>query len=83
VIRNPAADELLRAEDEAAADGASGEKHGSARTRMQRWRDIGVGAQILKSLGIRSIALLAPQEQRYIGLAGFGIEISRTILVED
>jgi len=50
---------------------------------MQRWRDIGVGAQILKSLGVKSIALLAPQEQRYIGLAGFGIEISRTIMVED
>ena len=49
----------------------------------QRWRDIGVGAQILKSLGVKSIALLAPQEQRYIGLAGFGIGISRTILVED
>ena len=60
VIRNPAADELLRAENEP----LPGEKHGSARTRMQRWRDIGVGAQILKNLGVRSIALLAPQEQR-------------------
>jgi 3,4-dihydroxy 2-butanone 4-phosphate synthase / GTP cyclohydrolase II len=81
VIRNPMADELMRTpEDEPAS---AGERHGSARSRMQRWRDIGVGAQILKSLGVKSIALLAPQEQRYIGLAGFGIEISRTILVED
>jgi 3,4-dihydroxy 2-butanone 4-phosphate synthase/GTP cyclohydrolase II len=83
VIRNPAADELLRPDHESAGDPAPGEKHGSARTRMQRWRDIGIGAQILKSLGVRSIALLAPQEQRYIGLAGFGIEISRTVHVED
>jgi 3,4-dihydroxy 2-butanone 4-phosphate synthase/GTP cyclohydrolase II len=83
VIRNPAADELLRPDHESAGDPAAGEKHGSARTRMQRWRDIGIGAQILKSLGVRSIALLAPQEQRYIGLAGFGIEISRTLHVED
>jgi 3,4-dihydroxy 2-butanone 4-phosphate synthase / GTP cyclohydrolase II len=85
VIRNPAADELLRLADETPAPGAptDGEKHSSARSRMQRWRDIGVGAQILKSFGVKSIALLAPQEQRYIGLAGFGIEISRTILVED
>jgi 3,4-dihydroxy 2-butanone 4-phosphate synthase/GTP cyclohydrolase II len=84
VIRNPVADELLRPEGAAtSADAAAREKHNSARTRMQRWRDIGIGAQILKSLGVKSIALLAPQEQRYIGLAGFGIEISRTILVED
>jgi len=85
VIRNPAADELLHLADEGPAPGrpTDGEKHGSARSRMQRWRDIGVGAQILKSFGVKSIALLAPQEQRYIGLAGFGIEISRTILVED
>jgi len=84
VIRNPIADELLRPEGEPiSADPAAAEKHNSARTRMQRWRDIGVGAQILKSLGVKSIALLAPQEQRYIGLAGFGIEISRTILVDD
>jgi 3,4-dihydroxy 2-butanone 4-phosphate synthase / GTP cyclohydrolase II len=84
VIRNPVADELLRPEGEPiSADAPAREKHSSARTRMQRWRDIGIGAQILKSLGVKSIALLAPQEQRYIGLAGFGIEISRTILVED
>jgi 3,4-dihydroxy 2-butanone 4-phosphate synthase/GTP cyclohydrolase II len=84
VIRNPVADELLRpATEPVPNDPAAGERHNSARTRMQRWRDIGIGAQILKSLGVKSIALLAPQEQRYIGLAGFGIEISRTILVED
>jgi 3,4-dihydroxy 2-butanone 4-phosphate synthase/GTP cyclohydrolase II len=84
VIRNPVADELLRPEGEPISTNPSaGEKHNSARTRMQRWRDIGIGAQILKSLGVKSIALLAPQEQRYIGLAGFGIEISRTILVDD
>ena len=80
VIRNPAADELLRPDDtplSAAPD--AGEKHNSARSRMQRWRDIGVGAQILKSLGVKSIALLAPQEQRYIGLAGFGIGLERTV----
>jgi 3,4-dihydroxy 2-butanone 4-phosphate synthase / GTP cyclohydrolase II len=84
VIRNPAADELLRSDDAPiSAALEAGERHSSARSRMQRWRDIGVGAQILKSLGVKSIALLAPQEQRYIGLAGFGIEISRTIMVED
>ncbi|HEY1382316.1 MAG TPA: 3,4-dihydroxy-2-butanone-4-phosphate synthase [Dongiaceae bacterium] len=84
VIRSPAADELLHvASEPAASTPAAGERHNSARSRMQRWRDIGIGAQILKSLGVKSIALLAPQEQRYIGLAGFGIEISRTIMVED
>jgi GTP cyclohydrolase II len=32
--------------------------------------------QILKDLGISSIRLLTSAEHRYVGLAGFGIEIA-------
>ena len=41
-------------------------------------REIGLGAQILKDLGVTSIKLLASRERRYIGLDGFGIEIEST-----
>ena len=60
-----------------------GERHGSARRRVERWREIGVGAQILRDLGIGSIALLATREQHYVGLSGFGIEITRMLRIDD
>jgi 3,4-dihydroxy 2-butanone 4-phosphate synthase/GTP cyclohydrolase II len=42
------------------------------------WREIGIGAQILKDLGVRAIELLTPGETLYKGLDGFGLEIART-----
>ena len=58
------------------------EKHGSVRNRENEWLEIGLGAQILRDLGIESIELLASRERRYVGIEGFGIEISRTIPIE-
>ena len=46
--------------------------------RIRQWREIGLGAQILKDLGIASIRLLTTAKLTYVGLAGFGIEISAT-----
>ena len=46
--------------------------------RMGQWREIGVGAQILRDLGIGSIRLLSSSEHIYVGLSGFGIEIVAT-----
>jgi 3,4-dihydroxy 2-butanone 4-phosphate synthase/GTP cyclohydrolase II len=62
---------------------SDGERHVSARARMRRWREVGVGAQILRDLDVRSIAVLATEERSYVGLTGFGIEVTGTILVED
>src|SRR5262245_30995548 len=50
--------------------------HGAEAARQRQWREIGLGAQILKDLGISSIRLLTSAEHRYVGLAGFGIEIT-------
>ena len=58
-----------------------GEKNGdsgSETERQRQWREIGLGAQILKDLGITSIRLLTSAKHRYVGLAGFGIEIVST-----
>jgi 3,4-dihydroxy 2-butanone 4-phosphate synthase / GTP cyclohydrolase II len=46
--------------------------------RSRQWREVGLGAQILKDLGISSIRLLSSAKLTYIGLAGFGIEIRST-----
>jgi 3,4-dihydroxy 2-butanone 4-phosphate synthase/GTP cyclohydrolase II len=51
---------------------------GSDAARIRQWREVGLGAQILKDLGIASIRLLTSAKLTYVGLAGFGIEISAT-----
>jgi 3,4-dihydroxy 2-butanone 4-phosphate synthase/GTP cyclohydrolase II len=59
-------------------DGASSEE-----TRSRQWREVGLGAQILKDLGISSIRLLTSRQLTYVGLAGFGIDIVSTEPLED
>lgn len=54
------------------------EAHDEALRRESEWREIGLGAQILRDLGISSIKLIASREKHYVGLEGFGIEISST-----
>jgi 3,4-dihydroxy 2-butanone 4-phosphate synthase / GTP cyclohydrolase II len=64
------------------AEGGAEEGHESAQRRMRQWRDVGIGAQILRDLGIVSIHLLAAHRRHYIGLSGFGIEIADTELLD-
>ncbi|MBX3570176.1 MAG: 3,4-dihydroxy-2-butanone-4-phosphate synthase [Rhizobiaceae bacterium] len=60
-------------------DGREG--HDEAHRREMEWREIGLGAQILKDLGIGSIVLLTSRERHYVGLEGFGIKITRTEII--
>ncbi len=65
-------------------DGAAGvptnlsgaEPQGSDGARATQWREIGVGAQILRDLDVSSIRLRTGNPRKYVGLAGFGIEIA-------
>jgi 3,4-dihydroxy 2-butanone 4-phosphate synthase / GTP cyclohydrolase II len=43
--------------------------------RNRKWREVGVGAQILRDLGVTSIRHLTSSTHDYKGLSGFGIEI--------
>jgi len=72
-------------------DGAAGvptqaippsEGTGSEVARTRQWREVGLGAQILRDLGVTSIRLLTSAKLTYVGLAGFGIEIVSTETVE-
>jgi len=58
------------------------EDHREALVRDEEWRHIGLGAQILRHLGLRSILLLASKERHYVGLEGFGIRIARTEIIK-
>ncbi|WP_341991476.1 3,4-dihydroxy-2-butanone-4-phosphate synthase [Azorhizobium sp. AG788] len=59
-----------------------GEKSASELERDQHWREVGLGAQILRDLGVTSIRLLASKARTYVGLSGFGIEIVATETLE-
>ncbi|HXD45481.1 MAG TPA: 3,4-dihydroxy-2-butanone-4-phosphate synthase [Pseudolabrys sp.] len=55
---------------------------GTEAARSRQWREIGLGAQILRDLNISSIRLLASSQRTYVGLGGFGIEIVATESLE-
>ena len=81
ILPNPMGHDASIDEHGNEGDGKDGEKHGSALKRQMRWREVGVGAQILRDLGISSIALITTSDRQYVGLGGFGIEIKRTIRI--
>jgi 3,4-dihydroxy 2-butanone 4-phosphate synthase/GTP cyclohydrolase II len=47
----------------------------SENARTHAWREVGLGAQILRDLGVVSICNLATLSRSYVGLSGFGIEL--------
>ncbi|THV23150.1 3,4-dihydroxy-2-butanone-4-phosphate synthase [Peteryoungia ipomoeae] len=57
------------------------EAHSEAQARESEWLEIGLGAQILKDLGVTSIRLFSSRERHYVGLEGFGIRIAGTEIV--
>jgi 3,4-dihydroxy 2-butanone 4-phosphate synthase / GTP cyclohydrolase II len=45
-------------------------------------RDYGIGAQVLASLGVRKIRLITNNPRKFIGLAGYGLEIVDRVPIE-
>jgi 3,4-dihydroxy 2-butanone 4-phosphate synthase / GTP cyclohydrolase II len=56
---------------------AGAEPAGAEGARASQWREIGLGAQILRDLNVSSIRLRTDNPRKYVGLSGFGIEITR------
>jgi 3,4-dihydroxy 2-butanone 4-phosphate synthase/GTP cyclohydrolase II len=54
---------------------SDGEIPASEAMRSSQWREVGLGAQILRDLGVVSIRNLATSTRSYVGLSGFGIEL--------
>jgi 3,4-dihydroxy 2-butanone 4-phosphate synthase / GTP cyclohydrolase II len=67
---------------EPAEPGAEATDATTETVRTRQWRDVGIGAQILRDLGVSSIRLLATRHRHYVGLAGFGIDIAATELID-
>jgi len=49
--------------------------------RKAQWLEIGVGAQILRDLGLSKIRLIAGREVDYVGVKGFGLTLEATELL--
>ena len=45
-------------------------------------RDYGIGAQILRDLGVRRMRLMTNNPHKYVGLAGYGLEIVERVPLE-
>ena len=64
-------------------DGAAGvpvapldEPKSAEADRNRQWREVGVGAQILRDLGVRKMRLLSNNKKHLVGLRGYGLEIT-------
>ena len=55
-----------------------GDGAASDAVRKAQWREVGLGAQILSDLEIRSIRVLSTTERQYMGVSGFDLQIEGT-----
>ncbi|MEJ1967481.1 MAG: 3,4-dihydroxy-2-butanone-4-phosphate synthase [Rhizomicrobium sp.] len=55
--------------------------HRSEAKRERQWREVGIGAQILKDLGLSAIKLLTTHRLDYAGLEGFDIQIAESEII--
>ena len=46
--------------------------------RRSQWLEVGVGAQILRDLGLSKIRLIAGRAVEYVGVEGFGLTLVDT-----
>lgn len=60
---------------------SEGDGAASDAARRDQWREVGLGAQILKDLEINSIRVLSTTERQYVGLSGFDVEIDGTEII--
>ena len=68
-------DRILKIEGDDAAPGL--------RPRESGFREFGLGAQVLKSIGVRRIRVMTNNARKIIGLEGFGIEVVGSVPLED
>ncbi len=57
-------------------------EEGHAQPQVMNDRDFGVGAQILRQLGVGKMRLLSRHETKYIGLRGFGLDLCAHVPLE-
>lgn len=49
--------------------------------RADQWLEVGIGAQIVRDLGVRNIRIVTGREVDLVGIEGFGIQVASTELL--
>ena len=52
---------------------------GTRRERDENFRDYGIGAQILRDLGVRKMRLITNKYRNLVGLSGYGLEVTSCV----
>jgi 3,4-dihydroxy 2-butanone 4-phosphate synthase/GTP cyclohydrolase II len=75
-IHRPVGNEDVNTPDLTRADGPAG------RAMPMEGREIGIGGQILRDLGLRRLRILSNHPRTYPGLHGFGLEIVEQVPID-
>ena len=57
------------------ADHVFGGDPGEAQRDIDKWREVGIGSQILRDLGVRNMILLSNSQRALVGLEGYGLRV--------
>ena len=57
------------------------ERSVSESERAHQWLEVGIGAQIVRDIGVRSIRIVAGREVDLVGIEGFGLKVTSTELL--
>lgn len=61
------------------AGGGPGQASTNPGSQLRDFRDYGIGAQILRDLGVRKMRLLTNSPRRLVSLPGYGLEVVETV----
>ena len=67
LIRKPQAQSL--------ADHITGGGSGEEQSAIDKWREVGIGSQILRDLGVRDMILLSNSQRGLVGIEGYGLRV--------
>ena len=56
-------------------DRVLGGDQGEAQSDIDKWREVGIGSQILRDLGVRDMILLSNSQRALVGLEGYGLRV--------
>tara|TARA_B100000029_G_scaffold434911_1_gene448593 strand:- start:243 stop:515 length:273 start_codon:yes stop_codon:yes gene_type:complete len=63
------------------ADHVLGSESGEAQSDIDKWREVGIGSQILRHLGVRDMIVLSNSQRALVGLEGYDLHIVEQRLI--
>ena len=57
------------------SDHIQGGGSGESQSEIEKWREVGIGSQILRDLGVRDMILLSNSQRALVGIEGYGLRV--------